>query len=153
LVAHLQRVAAVDEDRGAVGEHDRNRGRAGEPGEPGEPLFRWRQVFVLMAVGARRHEAGETAPHQLGAQRGDARRRCGAPLGIGEGLKKAPEHGRQSMDGHPTRHRPRRGGAAVFNTAAPAMKAWAYASVSLATMEYLNASGSNSSSRSGPTSA
>ena len=32
LGADLQRVAAVDEDRGAVGEHDRRSGRAGEAG-------------------------------------------------------------------------------------------------------------------------
>ena len=78
LVAHLQRVAPVDEDRRAVGEHDRGAGRAGEAGQPGEPLLGRRHVFVLMPVGARHDEAVEAAPLQLGAQRRDARPRSAA---------------------------------------------------------------------------
>ena len=77
----LQRVAAVDEQRGAVGQHHRATGRAGEAGQPGQPLLGRRHVFVLMAVGARHDEAGEPAPRQLGAQRatrGPVAARCGS---------------------------------------------------------------------------
>ena len=70
LIAHLQHVAAVDEDHGAVGQHDRGAGRAGEAGEPGEPFLGGRHIFVLMAVGARHDEAVEAAALQFGAQRG-----------------------------------------------------------------------------------
>ena len=62
LVARLQRVAAVDEQRGARRQHDRDAGRAGEAGQPGQPLLGGRHVFVLVAVGARHDEAGEAAP-------------------------------------------------------------------------------------------
>ena len=76
LIAHLQRIAPVDEDHGAVGEHDRDAGRTGEAGEPGEALFRRRQIFVLIAVGARDDEAGEAAP----ARARRAARRRAAPV-------------------------------------------------------------------------
>src|SRR5262249_50843283 len=94
LVAHLQEIAAIDEDRGAVGEHDCRAGRAGEAGEPSEPLFRWRQVFVLETVGARHDEAVQAAAFELGAQRGDTRRAGGAFGRILERLEFGFEHGR-----------------------------------------------------------
>ena len=72
-------VAAVDEQRGAVGQHDGGAGRAGEAGEPGQPLGAGRHIFVLVAVGARHDEAVEPAALELGAQRRDARR-AGAAL-------------------------------------------------------------------------
>ena len=49
----LQRVAAIDEEHGAILQDDGKPGRAGEAGQPGKPLFRRRHIFVLMAVGAR----------------------------------------------------------------------------------------------------
>ena len=57
LLAHLQRVAAVDEQHRALHQHDRGAGRPGKAGEPGEALLGRRHVFVLMAVGARNDEA------------------------------------------------------------------------------------------------
>ena len=75
LLADLQRVAAVDEDRRLVGEHDGRAGRAGEAGQPGEPLGRFRHIFALVLVGARHDEAVERQLLQLGAeQRRRARR-------------------------------------------------------------------------------
>ena len=59
LVAHLQRVAAVDEDDGAVGKDDRHAGRAGEAGQPVQPLGAGGDIFALMLVGARHDEAVE----------------------------------------------------------------------------------------------
>ena len=87
LVARLGGVAAVDEQRGAVGEDDRGAGRSGEAGEPGEALLAGRQIFVLMAVGMGHDEAVEPAPRQLGAQRRDARRRLRRFRRIVEGLE------------------------------------------------------------------
>ena len=75
LAAHRQRVAAVDEDRGRVGQHDGEAGRAAEAGQPGQALRAARHVFALMLVGARHDEAVEAAPLQLGAQGGQPRRR------------------------------------------------------------------------------
>ncbi len=68
LLRGLQRVAAVDEHRGALAQHDREPGRAGEAGEPGEALAARRHVFALMLVGARHDEAVDTAARQLSAQ-------------------------------------------------------------------------------------
>ena len=76
LLAHLHLITAVDEDCGAIGEHDRRAGRAGEAGEPGEPLVRRRHVFALEAVGVRHDEAVEPAPSSIPrATRRRARRR------------------------------------------------------------------------------
>ena len=99
LVARLQRVAAVDEQRGAVGQHDRGAGRAGEAGQPGQPLLGRRHVFVLMAVGARHDEAGEPAPRRV--RRAAPRRAArSAPRSrIVERLESGLEHARQSMGG------------------------------------------------------
>ena len=77
LGAHRQRVAAVDEDRRAIGQHDGEAGRAAEAGEPREPLRAPRHVLALMLVGARHDEAVEAALPELGAQRGQARHRRG----------------------------------------------------------------------------
>ena len=92
LGAHRQRVAAVDEDRRAIGQHDGKAGRAAEAGEPGEPLRAPRHVLALMLVGARHHEAVEAALPELGAQRGQARhrRRRGAEPVIGPRQLLAP---------------------------------------------------------------
>ena len=77
LGAHRQCVAAVDEDRRAIGQHDGKAGRAAEAGEPREPLRAPRHVLALMLVGARHDEAVEAALPELGAQRGQARHRRG----------------------------------------------------------------------------
>ena len=92
LVAHLQLVTAVDEDRRAINEHDGSSGRAGEAGEPGEPFLGGRDVFVLMPVGARHDEAVEPAPPQFGAQGRQAPGACGALGRIIERLKARLEH-------------------------------------------------------------
>ena len=97
FLGDLHLVATVDEDRGAVGEHDGDSGRAGEPGEPGEPLGAGRHVFVLVAVGARHDEAVEPAPRQFGPQRRQPRRAGAALAAILEGLKMRLEHAGQSM--------------------------------------------------------
>ncbi len=92
LVAHLQQIAAVDEDDGAVGQYDGGAGRAREAGEPDEPFLGRRHIFVLMAVGARHDEAVEAAALQLGAQR---RKTAGARrpfAGIIERLQARLEH-------------------------------------------------------------
>src|ERR1700691_3465723 len=61
LGARLERIAAVDKERGLVGQNRGHAGRAGEAGEPGEPLRpRW-DVFALMLVGPRH----ETSLHPL----------------------------------------------------------------------------------------
>ena len=78
LLAHLQRVAAVDEDRGLVGQHDRRTRRAGERGQPGKPLGALGHIFALMLVGARHEEAVEASGFQFGAEGGQPGRdsRC-----------------------------------------------------------------------------
>jgi hypothetical protein len=61
----LHRIAAVDEDRRALGEHDGGARRTGEAGEPGQALLARRQVFVLLAIGARYDETVEAASLEL----------------------------------------------------------------------------------------
>ena len=73
LLARLQRVAAVDEQNGAIHQHNGSAGRAGEAGEPSEPPLAGRHIFVLMAVGARHDKAGQIAPREFRAQGRDAR--------------------------------------------------------------------------------
>ena len=86
LGADLQGVAAVAEHGGPIGQHDGEPGRAGEAGEPGEPLRPERHVLALVLVGARNDEAVEAASRQLGAERGEARRR----ILLRHGRKPAP---------------------------------------------------------------
>ncbi len=90
----LHGVAAVDEHRRLVGEHDRGAGRAGEAGEPGEPFFTGGEIFVLLAVGARHDKAVEPAARKLGAQGGDAGRAFVALALILEGLESGLKHAR-----------------------------------------------------------
>ena len=97
FLGDLHLVAAVDEDRGAVGEHDGDAGRAGEAGEPGEPLGVGRHIFVLVAVGARHDEAVEPAPRQLGPQQRQPLGARAAFTAILERLKARFEHRGQSM--------------------------------------------------------
>ena len=64
----LERVAAIDEDRRPLRQHDGEPRRAGEAGEPGEALAARRHVFALMLVGARHEEALHAAPREFRAQ-------------------------------------------------------------------------------------
>src|SRR5262249_13309902 len=93
LLARLQGVAAVDEQRGTFHQDDRGPRRAGEAGEPGEALLALAQIFILMAVGSRQDEAGQVAVGKLGAQRRDARGAGGAVGVILERLETSFEHG------------------------------------------------------------
>ena len=105
LRAHLQGIAAIDEQRRAVHQHDGGAGRTGEAGEPSQPLVGGRHVFVLVAIGARHDEAGQPAPGKLGAQRLHARRAC-RPLGsILERLEMRFEHGRHFIGDAGSRQR------------------------------------------------
>ncbi len=92
LIARLNRIARIDEEHGAVLQHDSEAGRAGEPGQPGEPFVRGRHIFVLVAVGARHDETVETLPREFFAQGLEACRRLRAIGLIGEGLVEAFEH-------------------------------------------------------------
>ena len=82
--AACTRVAAVDDERGLVGEDDGRAGRAGEAGQPGEALGALRHVFALMLVGARHDEAVEAAARQLLPQLGDALGTLGGRGGVVE---------------------------------------------------------------------
>ena len=78
LVAHLQGVAAIHEDRRLVLEDHRRPGRAGEAGGPGQAVVGRRQIFVLVLVLVRdrgsRPGPGAPWPGGSGA-RGAARRK------------------------------------------------------------------------------
>ncbi len=92
LVPDGQRIAPVDENRGAVAQHNGDAGRAAEARQPGEALLRGGHIFVLMPVGARNDESIKAKTAQFGAQGADAR---GALRGVGlilEGLKDAFKH-------------------------------------------------------------
>ena len=76
LRRRLQGIAAVDEQRGAVAQHDDQARRAGEAGQPGEALPRRRHVFPLILVGARHDEAVDPARrHHLAQPRDTGRAR------------------------------------------------------------------------------
>ncbi|OIQ72356.1 hypothetical protein GALL_460210 [mine drainage metagenome] len=70
LLSGLQRIAAIDEYRGLPAQHDGEAGGAGKTGQPGQPLFRWRDIFVLLPIGARDHEPGQVPPRQFFAKSG-----------------------------------------------------------------------------------
>ena len=93
LLADLKRVAAVDEQHRPLHQHDRGAGGTGETGEPGETLLGRRHIFVLVPVGAWNDKAGQAAPRQLSAQRGNARPACRALGAIFERLEAGLEHG------------------------------------------------------------
>ena len=93
LGAHGKRIAAVDEDRRAVGQHDGEAGRAAEAGEPGQPLRAARHILALMLVGARHDEAVEAAALELGAQRRQTRcRRRARPSSPSSALASSARH-------------------------------------------------------------
>ena len=68
LVAHLQRVAAIDEDRCAVAQDDRRAGRTGEPRQPFQPVGARSDILALMLIRARHEKAVDAARRQFGAQ-------------------------------------------------------------------------------------
>ena len=72
LVADLERIAPVDEDRRLLGQHHRRAGRALEARQPGQPLRIGADIFAHMLVGQRHDEAVEPVGFQLLAQRGKA---------------------------------------------------------------------------------
>ena len=111
LLGGLQRVAAVDEER-----RPRRRARspcrpAGEAGQPGQPLFRGRDILVLLLIGA-----GITKPVSL--RRASSSRRCQAAPSAprrsrvlrmsGNGLRTSPGHFRVGWS------RPQCGGVATI---------------------------------------
>jgi hypothetical protein len=59
LLADLERVAAVDEDRGFLRKHHRRSGRTFEPGQPGKALGVAPDIFAHMLVGQRNDEPVE----------------------------------------------------------------------------------------------
>ncbi len=74
LIAHLQRIASIDEHRGpriqtGVGQHHRRPRRTAEAGQPGETLGIAADIFAHMLVGDRHDEAVEAARLQFLAQR------------------------------------------------------------------------------------
>ena len=69
LFRHLQRVAAVAEDRALFEQQDGNPGRAGEARQPGEPRRARRHIFALVLIRARHHEAVKAPRLQFGPER------------------------------------------------------------------------------------
>ena len=72
LLAHLQGIAPVGEDRGLLGQHRRGARRALEAGEPRQPLRIGADIFAHMLVGQRDDEAVESLAGELVAQGGEA---------------------------------------------------------------------------------
>ena len=72
LIAHLQRIAPVDEDRRLLRQHHRRTRRALEAGQPGEALRIAADIFAHMLIGQRHDEAVEPVGLQLLAERGEA---------------------------------------------------------------------------------
>jgi hypothetical protein len=70
LIARLQGVAPVDEDRRLFFEHDRHAGRAGEARQPGQPVEGGRHIFVPPFVLVRHDHAVEAQPIERLAQQG-----------------------------------------------------------------------------------
>jgi hypothetical protein len=87
LRRRLQRVAPVCEQHRAVGQHDGKAGRASEAGDIGQPFLARGHIFVLVAVGARQHEAVEVTLLQFGAQGGHPRRGVGGVRRLFKGLE------------------------------------------------------------------
>src|SRR5262249_56903511 len=50
----------------------RRTSRAGKSRQPSQSFFACRQIFILLAVGARHHKTVEVAPLELAAQLGNA---------------------------------------------------------------------------------
>ncbi len=72
LVAYLQRVAAIDEDRCLLLQHCHAAGGAAEAGQPGQPLGIGADIFGQVLVAQRNNEAVEFAARKFLAQGGKA---------------------------------------------------------------------------------
>ena len=92
LVAHLQDVAPIDEDRRLVLQNHGEARRARKTGQPGEPLVAFGDIFVLVLVGARRKKSVEVLPRESRAQRLEAGAAGPAFVRVGEGLGVCFEH-------------------------------------------------------------
>ena len=92
LFGRLQGVAAVDENRGLLGQHDRHSGRSGKTGQPRQPLFGGRDIFVLLLIRAGNHESGQLAARQFLAEGGQPRGQRHAAFGLLECLEMGFEH-------------------------------------------------------------
>ena len=66
LGTRSQRVAAVDENCGPIGQDDGQARRSAETGEPGQALRAARDILSLMFVGAWHHEPVDAAAPQFG---------------------------------------------------------------------------------------
>lgn len=69
LLAHLQGVAAVHEDRGFLRQHHGASGRTLKARQPRQPLRIGADIFAHMLVSQRHDKAVQRHAHQLGAQR------------------------------------------------------------------------------------
>jgi hypothetical protein len=90
LLAHLQGVAAVDKDGGAVTHDHTGPGAAGEAAGPGQAVIGGGQVLVLMLVLVRHEEAVQTLLGHGGADQGNVTGTKGRVGGFIESLAHAP---------------------------------------------------------------
>jgi hypothetical protein len=92
LFRRLQGIAAVDENRGLLRQHDRQAGRTGEAGEPGQPLLGRRDIFILLLIGAGNHESRQLSARQLLAERRKPGGQRDPAFGLFECLEMGLEH-------------------------------------------------------------
>jgi hypothetical protein len=69
LFAHLQRVTAIGEDRGALADHRRRASRPGKAGQPFESLGIAADIFAHMFVGQGYDKTGQPVGGELGVKR------------------------------------------------------------------------------------
>src|SRR6516225_8740779 len=92
LLGRLQRVAAVHEQGRLIVQHDCEPRLSRKTAEPGQPLFRRRDVLVLLLIGPRDNESPELPPCQLLAQRFKSRAQGRPALSFLKCLKTCFEH-------------------------------------------------------------
>ena len=78
--------------RGLSGQHDCHPGRSGKTGQPGQPLFRRRDIFILLPVSAGDHKSRQLPPRQFFAKGRKPRRQRNAAFGFIECLEVGFEH-------------------------------------------------------------
>ncbi len=66
---HLQHVAAIGEDRGALGQHDGEAGTSREPGQPGQPFRGGRHILAEMLVRPGHEKAVDAQTGEAGPER------------------------------------------------------------------------------------
>jgi hypothetical protein len=69
LFGRLQRIAAVDENRGAIHQNHGNAGGTRKAGEPKQPFGAGGHIFILVFIGAWNHKSIKAAALQFFAQR------------------------------------------------------------------------------------